>query len=218
MVPRMATRVVKKSALQVIRGTNRPDERLGPVHVSREQRRDIREQAQGHPFQDHDVTVIVGEHDAGDADGREYGHVEETGASDEELARVRHGAEVGADIDRVGDEQQRHDDLQQPVRIVPAEIAGDAMPRGAAEAGADFLDRHHQRIGQQHRPADAETELRTGLAVGADAGRIVVRRAGDQPWPENADKAPDGTGFDRAYPVFLAVLSCRPSFAAIACR
>ena len=140
-----------------------------------------------------------------DADGREHRDVEETGPSDEKLARVRHGAEVGADIDRVGDEQQRHDDLQQPVRIVPAEIAGDAMPRGAAEAGADLLDRHHQRIGQQHGPADAEAELRTGLAVGADAGRIVVRRAGDQPWPENADKAPDGTGFDR---LILFSLQC----------
>ena len=55
----------------------------------------------------------------------------------------------------------------------------------------------HQRIGQQHGPADAEAKLRAGLAVGADAGWIVVRRPGDQPWPENADQAPDGTGFDR---------------------
>ena len=148
--------MVKKSALHGDPRQEQAGERLGPVHVSREQRRDIREKAQGQPFQDHDVTVVAREHDAGDADGREHGDVQETGASDEELARVRHCAEVGADIDRVGDEQQRHDDLQQPVRIVPAEIAGDAMPRGAAEAGADLLDRHHQRIGQQHGPADAE--------------------------------------------------------------
>jgi electron transfer flavoprotein alpha/beta subunit len=70
-------------------------------------------------------------------------------------------------------------------------------PVGAAEAGADLLDRDHERIGQQHGPADAEAKLRAGLAVGADAGWIVVRRPGDQPWPENADQAPDGTGFDR---------------------
>jgi hypothetical protein len=70
---------------------------------------------------------------------------------------------------------------------MPAEIAGDAMSRGAAEAGANLLDRHHQRISQQHGPADAETELRTGLAVGADARGIVVRRSGDQPWPDDSD-------------------------------
>jgi hypothetical protein len=80
---------------------------------------------------------------------------------------------------------------------MPAEIAGDAMSRGAAEAGADLLDRHHQRIGQQHGPADAEAELRAGLAVGPDAGWIVVRRPGNQSWAEDSDKASDGTGFDR---------------------
>src|SRR3954453_20264684 len=83
-----------------------------------------------------------------------------------------------------------------------AEVAGNAMPRGAAEAGADLLDRHHQRIGQQHCPADAEAELRAGLAVGADARGIVVRRASDEPWPEDADESPDGAGFDRLILLF----------------
>jgi hypothetical protein len=32
-----------------------------------------------------------------------------TWASDQELRRIRHRAQVGADIDSVGEEQQRHD-------------------------------------------------------------------------------------------------------------
>jgi hypothetical protein len=69
-------------------GDEQAGERLGPMHVSREQRRDIREQAQGQPFRDHDVTVVIGEHDADDTDGREHRHVEEPGTSD--LGVCRH--------------------------------------------------------------------------------------------------------------------------------
>ena len=61
---------------------------------------------------------------------------------------------------------------------MPTQIPGDAVARRASDACADFLDRHHQRIGQQHRPADAVTELRTGLAVGPDARYAPVIRPG----------------------------------------
>ena len=53
----------------------------------------------------------------------------------------------------------------------------------------DFLDRHHQRKRQQHGPADAVAELRAGLAVGADPGRIVVGGAGDQAGAERLEKS-----------------------------
>ena len=87
---------------------------------------------------------------------------------------------------------------------MPAHIARNAVPGDAADARGNFLDRHHQREAQQHGPADAVTELRAGLAVGADPRRIVVRRTGDQPRSERLDeiaraKRPDAvrpcTGF-----------------------
>ena len=53
----------------------------------------------------------------------------------------------------------------------------------------NFLDRHHQGIAEQHGPADAEAELRAGLAVGSDARRIVVRSAGDETGAEPSEKA-----------------------------
>ena len=62
------------------------------------------------------------------------------------------------------------------------------MPGDAADARGNFLDRGHQRKGQQHGPADAVTELRAGLAVGADPRRIVVGRAGDQAGTERLQR------------------------------
>src|SRR5947209_19684778 len=79
--------------------------------------------------------------------------------------------------------------MEQPRRIMPARIARNAMPGDAADTRGNFLDRRHQRKRQQHGPADAVTELRAGLAVGADAGRIVVGGAGDEARSETFQKA-----------------------------
>jgi hypothetical protein len=113
--------------------------------------------------------------------------------ADQEFRRIRHRAEIGSDIDRIRDEQQGYDHSQQPSRIMTAQISCDAMARRASDARADLLDRCHQRVSQQHGPADVEAELRPGLAIGADSGGIVVGSARDQPWPEHAEKAPKGT-------------------------
>jgi hypothetical protein len=110
--------------------------------------------------------------------------------ADQEFRRIRHRAEIGSDIDRIRDEQQGYDHSQQPSRIMTAQISCDAMARRASDARADLLDRCHQRVGQQHGPADLEAELRPGLAIGADSGGIVVGSARDQARPEHSEKAP----------------------------
>jgi hypothetical protein len=69
---------------------------------------------------------------------------------------VTHRAEIGADVARVGGEYEKNDELRQPVGVVFAKIAGDAAPRGSADAAADLLDRGHQRIAEEHRPADSD--------------------------------------------------------------
>ena len=58
------------------------------------------------------------------------------------------------------------------------------MSGDASDPSWSFLDRRHKRVGDQHRPADTESKLRPGLAVGADAGRIVVGRSRDEAWPQ----------------------------------
>src|SRR4051794_28793348 len=62
------------------------------------------------------------------------------------------------------------------------------MPGDAADARRNLLDCRHQWKGQQHGPADAVAELRARLAVGADAGRVIVGRAGDQARAERFDQ------------------------------
>ena len=42
--------------------------------------------------------------------------------------------------------------------IVPADVAGDALPGHPADPRADLLDRRHQREGEQHDPAHREAE------------------------------------------------------------
>src|SRR5262245_7142760 len=62
-----------------------------------------------------------------------------------------------------------------------AQVARNSMPRRAADACADFLNRCHQRKRKEHRPSDAEPELRAGLGICSDPGGIVVGGPRDEP-------------------------------------
>src|SRR6516225_5866262 len=64
-------------------------------------------------------------------------------------------------------------------------VAGDPP-----DPGRYLLNGSHQWVGEKHRPANAEPQLGARLAVGADSGRIVVRRPRDQPWTEHAEDIP----------------------------
>ena len=59
-------------------------------------------------------------------------------------------------------------------------VAGNSVPGDAANAGADFLDRRHQRPGKQHGPSHAVAELRAHLGIGRDPAWIVIGGASDQ--------------------------------------
>src|SRR5438067_3092809 len=71
-------------------------------------------------------------------------------AADEQPQGLSHRAEISSQIDDVGGEQQHDDGPQQAGEIIAPDIAGDAVPRDAAEAGADLLDG-----GQQRKPEPA---------------------------------------------------------------
>ena len=116
------------------------------------------------------------------------GDVEQRRPVDQQLQRRRHRAEVGADVDRVGDDQQTDQRIEQRRRIVAAHVAGEPAAGHAADLRADLLDRAHQRIGEQQRPAEAVAELRAGLGIGGDAAGIVVGGAGDQAGAEHVDE------------------------------
>jgi hypothetical protein len=82
-------------------------------------------------------------------------------------------------VDHIGNDQKAHQCNQQRHRSVSLQCDRQTATRDAAEAGADLLHRHHERQGQQHRPAKRVSECRPGLRVRYNAGRIVVCRSGD---------------------------------------
>ena len=82
------------------------------------------------------------------------------------------------------DEEKPDDPLQKPSRIVLSNIAGNSFAGGSSDARTDLLDRHHERVAEQHRPGNGKAELSARLAVGRYPTRIVVRRFCDEPWSE----------------------------------
>ncbi len=184
-------------------------QRLAPRNVSKGECPYIGEQAQRQPFQHRHIALVVEENLRGDRDHAERNDIKHAVPADQKLGGVRHRAEIRRDIDGVGDEQQRDHHVQQQRRIMPANVAGDAVPGDAADPRRNFLDRRHQRKRQQHGPADAIAELRAGLAVGADAGGIVIGRASDQARADSKSRESEtAPGADRS----RAALADRPFF------
>ena len=102
--------------------------------------------------------------------------------------RRRHRAEIRADIDHIGDDQQAHQRIKKP-RSSNGAACWRRGPAGhPADIGADHLDRAHQRIGEKQRPDQAVAELRAGLRIGGDAAGVVVGSAGDEARTEDVGK------------------------------
>jgi hypothetical protein len=101
-------------------------------------------------------------------------------ATDHERERFAHRSEIGRDVERVGHHQQGHERYDHPARGEVFHIGDDAFSGHAADLSADELDCDHERRGQKNRPQQAITELRSGLGISRDAGRIVVGSPRDQ--------------------------------------
>ena len=61
-------------------------------------------------------------------------------ATDNQAQCIAHRAEIGTEIDEVGNQQQADNSPQQRRRIVLAQIGGDALAGDPADAGANLLD------------------------------------------------------------------------------
>ena len=157
---------------------------LSPRDPHHERSRHVGEQRQRRPFHEMDIAFVTRERLQQGAADREAHHVQVRWPADQKLHRRAHCAEIGAEIERVGDQQKGNDAPQQPGRVMGADIGRDPVAGDPADAGADLLDCRHQRPGEQHHPAHRRAELRASLRVGGDAARVVVRCAGDQPWPQ----------------------------------
>ena len=156
-----------------------------PGHADHKDRRDIGEERKRQPSQHRSVARVAHEHFEQYRDDRKAGDVENRWSGDQKAQRGGHGAEIGADIDRVGDDEEPDQQIQQGRWVVAAHVSSKTPPRHPADLRADHLNRAHQRIGQKQRPTEAVAELRAGLGIGRDAARVIVRSAGDQAGPKH---------------------------------
>ena len=102
------------------------------------------------------------------------------GAPGQQLGGLGHGADVGGDVDGVGDNQKPHQEDREPARANLDHVRSQALSGHKADARREHLDADHQWRSEQQRPHQPETELRPRLRVGRDAARVVVGSAGDQ--------------------------------------
>ena len=125
------------------------------------------------------------EHFENDCHDCKRGNIENSRAGEEQAQGGGHRAKVRSDIYRVGDQEEADQRIEHRGRIVTAHVFGEAMPGDPSDLGADHLDRAHQRIGEQERPAERIAKLRPGLRISGDATRIVVRGTGNQARTQN---------------------------------
>ena len=150
---------------------------------------DIGEERKRQPLQDAGVDAVAQQNFCADAQCPETDGVETSGAAQEQSQRSPHRAEVGAEVDHVGDEKQGDDRPHQRGVILAPQVLRDAAPGDAADPAADLLDDDHEGEAEQHGPGEAVAELSSDLAVGRDPARVVVGRTGDQARAQPPDQA-----------------------------
>ena len=157
---------------------------LAPGHMHHERGGDVGEQRQGQPLQDRRVARERNE----DLQSQRYHGESDNGelrrSADEQAQRRGHRAEVDGDVDGVGQEQQADHAVQQPGRVMFADVGREPVAGDTADARAHDLDADHQRQREPYRPEHAVAELRAGLRIGRYAARIVIGGTGNQARPE----------------------------------
>lgn len=156
-------------------------QRRGPIDLHDEDQGHVSEQHHRQPFQEGRIFAVGNEELEQQRDDREADREDMPAAASNQLGGVAHRGKVGADIDRIGDEQEPDQHHHDPSRHDLAQVPGEPVSRHAADPRADQLHRAHQRIGQHHRPQQHRAERRAGLRICGDTARIVVGRSGDQP-------------------------------------
>ena len=104
------------------------------------------------------------------------------------MRRRPHRAEIRADVYGVRDEDECEQAIQNFLVVIFLDDRRNAFARHRADARACLLYRHHEGEQKERGPQLPVAELRAGLGVGGDTGRIIIRRAGDQPRPDDLEE------------------------------
>ena len=89
-------------------------------------------------------------------------------------------------------QKQAHDAVDDRPGKRFAEVSRNSDSSYSPDARADFLNRTHERVGEQCQPESAESKLSASLRVGCNTARVVVGGAGDQARSDQAQVCQDG--------------------------
>jgi hypothetical protein len=101
----------------------------------------------------------------------------------------RHRTQVGADVECIGHQHETDRDKEHPPAVLLANNRGNTLARDQANASAHLLNRDQEREHVERQPELASAEGGASLGIRADARRVVVGRAGDQPRSQDAQPA-----------------------------
>ena len=108
-------------------GYEDPGQRFAPGYLAHEQSCNVGKQNESQPFQDSLVEIVAHENDRDDRHHGKCHGVKRRRAADKKLEGFAHGAQIGADIDGVGEEEQNCDRIEQPRRLCFAQIASQTV-------------------------------------------------------------------------------------------
>ena len=108
-----------------------------------------------------------------------------------QLCRGRHAAKVGADIDHIGDHENRARSPKHPAGIVHSHCGCEPLPGNHPQPRAHQLHRDHQWKRNQRDPEGGVTVRRACYGIGGNPGGIVVGCTRDQAGPENGEPFSD---------------------------
>ena len=131
-----------------------------------------------------DEDLQAEDHDGDDDEERRGGK-----RGGEQANGGNHRAEVGADIDSVGGEEQQYGAKENVAVVVAAHDARQPLARDEADAGAHLLGGDHQRKEVEGGPEEAEAVGGSSLGVRADARGVVIGGSGNQAGADNAQGA-----------------------------
>ena len=176
----------QRGGIESQRRRHRRPQGLTPVHVHDRSGGHVCEQRSGENQEHAGVTCVAHPNLQHERDAGEERGPGQHRAAAQQLRGRAHRADVGPDVDGVGDHQQAHEKEEDPARISALQVCREPVAGHPADARGDFLDRRHQRVGQRHRPQQPDAELRSCLRIRRDAARVVVGRAGDDAGAEDA--------------------------------
>src|SRR5438270_6507206 len=135
---------------------------------------DVGEEGQGQPFENLEDGAVGDKQLHADDEDRDRDDQPQTvdGTSRQQCASGGDRSQVGADIERIGDQQPEDSSADQPSRELPPQADPETDSGVQGDPGAEFLYRAHQREGEERGPEQTVAKLAADLRVGPDAAGV----------------------------------------------